>query len=75
METIRLTRAATVVLFDWLMEVDEEAIPHTHLGQIQALRDLTFALEASTFSGGWATVEASEAALEIEAAGARGEVE
>jgi hypothetical protein len=38
--TVRLWRADAVVLFDWLMTTDLDAVPITHPAQKQALADL-----------------------------------
>jgi hypothetical protein len=43
--TVELWRADAVVLFDWLMSVDLNAVPITHPAQKQALADLLSALE------------------------------
>ncbi|WP_328889341.1 hypothetical protein [Streptomyces sp. NBC_00316] len=37
---VRLWRADAVVLFDWLMSTDLDAVPITHPAQKQALADL-----------------------------------
>ena len=37
---IRLWRADAIVLFDWLVSVDMNAVPITHPAQKQALMDL-----------------------------------
>ncbi|MGV9296965.1 MULTISPECIES: hypothetical protein [Amycolatopsis] len=47
---IRLWRADAVVLFDWLMTVDLNAVPITHPAQKQALADLLSRLEDATDS-------------------------
>ncbi len=38
--TVRLWRSDAVVLFDWLMSTDLNAVPITHPAQKQALTDL-----------------------------------
>lgn len=43
--TVQLWRADAIVLFDWLMEVDLNAVPITHPAQKQALADLLNRLE------------------------------
>jgi hypothetical protein len=43
--TVRLWRADAVVLFDWLMSTDLDAVPITHPAQKQALADLLSRLE------------------------------
>lgn len=43
--TVQLWQADAVVLFDWLMSVDLDAVPITHRAQKQALMDLLSALE------------------------------
>jgi hypothetical protein len=45
---IRLWRADAVVLFDWLMSTDLNAVPMTHPAQKQALADLLTRLEQET---------------------------
>lgn len=42
---IRLWRQDAIVLFDWLQQVNLNAIPITHRAQKQALADLASALE------------------------------
>lgn len=42
---MQVSRAAAVVLFDWLMSVDLDTVPVTHRAQKQALADLLAALE------------------------------
>ncbi|MFE9381001.1 hypothetical protein [Streptomyces sp. NPDC006855] len=42
---LRLWRADAIVLFDWLMSTDLNAVPITHLAQKQALADLLARLE------------------------------
>jgi hypothetical protein len=46
--TIKLWRADAVVLFDWLMSVDLNAVPITHPAEKQALADLLTRLEHET---------------------------
>jgi hypothetical protein len=43
--TVRLWRADAVVLFDWLMTTDLDAVPITHPAQKQALTDLLSRME------------------------------
>ena len=43
--TIELWRSDAVVLFDWLMSVDLNAVPITHTAEKQALADLLTRLE------------------------------
>jgi hypothetical protein len=45
---IDLWRADAVVLFDWLMSVDLNAVPITHPAEKQALMDLLARLEHET---------------------------
>ena len=45
---IPLWRADAVVLFEWLMTVDLNAVPITHPAEKQALMDLLTRLEADT---------------------------
>ncbi len=42
---LRLWRADAIVLFDWLMSTDLNAVQITHLAQKQALADLLARLE------------------------------
>ncbi|MFC7987666.1 hypothetical protein [Streptomyces sp. NPDC057336] len=42
---LRLWRADAIVLFDWLMDTDLDAVPITHPAQKQALTDLLARLE------------------------------
>jgi hypothetical protein len=42
---LRLWRADAIVLFDWLMSIDLNAVPITHPAQKQALTDLLARLE------------------------------
>lgn len=42
---LRLWRADAIVLFDWLMSTDLNAVPITHPAQKQALADLLARLE------------------------------
>jgi hypothetical protein len=46
--TIQLWRSDAVVLFDWLMSVDLNAVPITHPAEKQALADLLTRLEHDT---------------------------
>lgn len=43
---VRLWHADAVVLFDWLMSTDLDAVPITHPAQKQALADLLSRLES-----------------------------
>ncbi|MGH3762129.1 hypothetical protein [Actinophytocola sp.] len=45
---IELCRADAVVLFDWLMSTDLDAVPITHPAQRQAFIDLCDELESQT---------------------------
>lgn len=45
---IDLWRADAIVLFDWLMSVDLDAVPVEHPSQQQALTDLLYRLETDT---------------------------
>ncbi len=45
---VELYRADAVVLFDWLMSTDLDAIPTTHPAQKQAFIDLCDELESQT---------------------------
>lgn len=42
--TLSLWTADAVVLYNWLMNVDIEAVPHEHRGELQALTDLLWVL-------------------------------
>ncbi|WP_212669877.1 hypothetical protein [Streptomyces sp. A2-16] len=42
---LRLWRSDAIVLFDWLMSIDLNAVPITHPAQKQALADLLARLE------------------------------
>jgi hypothetical protein len=44
---LELWTADALVLLDWLLSVDFEAVPVTHRGQKQALMDLLTALEVT----------------------------
>ena len=46
--SIHLWRADAIVLFDWLMSTDLNAVPITHPAQKQALADLLTRLEQET---------------------------
>ena len=46
--SINLWRADAVVLFDWLMSVDLNAVPISHPAEKQALADLLTRLEHET---------------------------
>jgi len=46
--SVRLWRADAIVLFDWLMSTDLDAVPITHPAQKQALADLLARLEQGT---------------------------
>lgn len=46
--SIRLWRADAIVLFDWLMSTDLNAVPVAHPAQKQALADLLTRLEQET---------------------------
>jgi hypothetical protein len=48
---ISIWRADAVVLFDWLMTVDLNAVPITHPAEKQALADLLTRLEESDVAG------------------------
>jgi hypothetical protein len=45
---LRLWRADAIVLFDWLMSADLNAVPVSHPAQKQALADLLTQLEVQT---------------------------
>lgn len=45
---LELWRSDAVVLFDWLMSVDLNAVPITHPAESQALADLLTRLEQET---------------------------
>ncbi len=47
-ESFELWTADVIVLFDWLMSVDLNAVPISHPAQKQALADLLTCLEAQT---------------------------
>jgi hypothetical protein len=61
---LRIWKADAVVLFDWLMTVDMDAVPVSHPAEKQALLDLLNRLEQT------AVAKVSQAAIDI----ARGEV-
>jgi hypothetical protein len=48
---LTLWRSDAVVLFDWLMTVDLNAVPITHPAEKQALMDLLAQLEQSNITG------------------------
>jgi hypothetical protein len=48
--TLELWTADAVVLFDWLMSVEIDALPITHRAQKQALVDLLNSLERDTLA-------------------------
>ena len=48
--TLRLWDGDAIVLFDWLMGVDLNAVPTTHRAQKQALMDLLTCLESQTLA-------------------------
>jgi hypothetical protein len=60
---IELWRSDAVVIFDWLMSVDLNAVPITHPAEKQALMDLLTRLEHETDIPG-ATQEQIDAARE-----------
>lgn len=45
--TLSLWSADAVVLYNWLMSVDIEAVPHEHRSELQALTDLLWVLTDS----------------------------
>lgn len=49
--SLKLWRSDAVVLFDWLMTVDLNAVPITHPAEKQALMDLLTRLEVSGITG------------------------
>lgn len=61
--SLELWRADAVVLFDWLMSVDLNAVPISHPAEKQALMDLLTRLEQETDIPG-ATQEDIDAARE-----------
>ncbi|UOZ11541.1 hypothetical protein [Amycolatopsis sp. WQ 127309] len=63
--TVRLWRADAVVLFDWLMSTDLDAVPITHPAQKQALTDLLSRLEQDTGITGATTEEIAAAQEEV----------
>ncbi|MCX4972694.1 hypothetical protein OG266_20520 [Streptomyces sp. NBC_00554] len=65
--TIRLWRADAIVLFDWLMSTDLNAVPISHPAQKQALADLLGRFE-------WASDTDITASTEEEIAAAQEEV-
>lgn len=48
---LRLWRSGAIVLFDWLMSTDLNAVPITHPAQKQVLADLLARLEEVDVSG------------------------
>ncbi|WP_329546382.1 hypothetical protein [Streptomyces sp. NBC_01356] len=65
--TVRLWRADAIVLFDWLMSTDLNAVPISHPAQKQALADLLGRFE-------WASDTDITASTEEEIAAAQEEV-
>ncbi|WP_328458823.1 hypothetical protein [Amycolatopsis sp. NBC_00438] len=63
--TVRLWRADAVVLFDWLMSTDLDAVPITHPAQKQALADLLSRLEQDAGVTGVTTEEIAAAQEEV----------
>lgn len=49
--SVELWRADAVVLFDWLMSVDLNAVPINHPAEKQALADLLTRLEETDITG------------------------
>jgi hypothetical protein len=62
---IKLWRSDAVVLFDWLMSVDLDAIPITHPAEKQALLDLLARLESQTDVPGTAQEQIDHARAEV----------
>ena len=62
---LTLWRADALVLFDWLMEVDEDRVPVTHPAQRQVLRDLLNRLETDTDVARATREEVEEAKREV----------
>jgi hypothetical protein len=58
---VDLWRADAVVLFDWLMLVDLDAVPISHPAQKQALMDLLTRFETETELPGVTQAEIDEA--------------
>lgn len=48
---VHLWQADAIVLFDWLMTVDLDAVPITHPAERQALADLLARLEETSIPG------------------------
>ena len=55
---LELWRADAVVLFDWLMSVDLNQVPITHLAEKQALADLLTQLVVTPVSSSGVQVQA-----------------
>ncbi|HEX8081395.1 MAG TPA: hypothetical protein VF557_14385 [Jatrophihabitans sp.] len=62
---LSLWRADAVVLFDWLMETDEDTVPVSHRAQVQALRDLLTQLEVQTDVAHSTSEEVEAAKVEV----------
>lgn len=61
---VTLWRADAVVLFDWLMTVDLDALPISHPAEKQALADLLSRLEQSDVAGvGQSEIDVSREAV------------
>ena len=62
---IDLWRADAVVLFDWLMSVDLNAVPITHPAEKQALADLLTRLEHETDIPGVTQAQIDAARMDV----------
>jgi hypothetical protein len=63
--SLRLWRADAVVLFDWLMSVDMNAVPAEHPAQRQALTDLLAWLEMQTDGTSASVAQVAAAQAEV----------
>jgi hypothetical protein len=63
--TIELWRSDAVVLLDWLMSVDLNAVPITHPAEKQALADLLTRLEHETDIAGMTQEQIYKARQEV----------
>jgi hypothetical protein len=64
--SLELWRADAVVMFDWLMSVDLDAVPFSHPAEKQALRDLLTRLEHETDIPGVTQKEVDAAREEVQ---------
>lgn len=62
---VNLWRADVVVLYDWLMSVDLNAVPITHPAEKQALADLLTRIETDTDVPGVSQAQIDDARAEV----------